>query len=397
VRILVGTIEPDIQSLLKTQLNAWGYQVGLAETSQQVSDLYTDHYHDLILIDRTLPGHNSVDLIKRIRKIPAIQKPYIIILTDRQEGATAVAGTGAGADDLLVKPIQIEVLRTRILAAERIRRLEQELRDRNQSLEIANTKMKADLKGAARIQQSFLPHNKPLFEQVAFEWGLLPCDELAGDTLNILALDENHAGFYLVDVSGHGVAAALLAMTLLHSLSADKSNSVLYRPNPNSPGDFVLCSPAEVSVKLNHQFPMDDVNGQYFTYIYGLLDLTSLQVTYTAAGHPGPVVIKSNGQHQSWPTTGMPIGFMPDAVFENKCIQLAKGDRLYCFSDGIPEAINKYEEQFGQQRMLRILQENCTPTDLGNSIDQLAIAVIKWRSHAAIQDDVSILGLEILM
>ena len=175
----------------------------------------------------------------------------------------------------------------------------------------------------------------------------------------------------------------------------DKPNSVLYTADKDNPGTYRLCSPTEVSTKLNHQFPMDDINGQYFTYIYGILDLTSLQVTYTAAGHPGPVIIRKNGDQETLPATGMPVGFLPDTVYGEKQIPLYPGDRLYCFSDGIPEANNKYEEQFGLSRMMRNLSSNRAPVSLSKSIDNLAIAVIKWRSHAAIQDDLSIVGLEV--
>jgi sigma-B regulation protein RsbU (phosphoserine phosphatase) len=140
---------------------------------------------------------------------------------------------------------------------------------------------------------------------------------------------------------------------------------------------------------------MDDINGQYFTLIYGTLDLSRLVLQYVAAGHPGPLVVNEH-EARSLDTTGMPIGFMEDTVYVDTSVQLHQGDRVYFFSDGIPEALNKYEEQFGRERMERHLAQIYKNSTLRQSIDKLALATIKWRGGAALQDDISVIGVEIL-
>ncbi len=392
MRILVAEDDLTIRTWLKVKLKKWGYETDLAEDGMQAIELYQQHTHALVLTDWMMPRLDGIGLIQKIRETASVSKTYIILVTAKQESGDVITGIEAGADDYIVKPVQSEELRARIIAAIRILSLEEELQKKNDNLEFANMQMKNDLIVAARIQQSFLPHTLPQFQEIEFEWGLLPCDELAGDALNVIKLDDNYVGFYLLDVSGHGVAAALLAMTLIHTLSADKPNSVLFESKDDS--TYRYRSPARVAEILNNQFPMDDINGQYFTIVYGVISLDTRIVEYVAAGHPGPIVIPKEGDPKSLPTTGMPIGFLPDAAYEEESIQLQQGDRFYFFSDGIPETTNKYDEQYGLERMNRILQQQqlCT---LRMCVDNLAVSAIKWNGQSTMNDDVSILGLEI--
>ncbi len=392
MRILVAEDDLTIRTWLKVKLKKWGYETDLAEDGMQAIELYQQHTHALVLTDWMMPRLDGIGLIQKIRETTSVSKTYIILVTAKQESGDVITGIEAGADDYIVKPVQSEELRARIIAAIRILSLEEELQKKNDNLEFANMQMKNDLIVAARIQQSFLPHTLPQFQEIEFEWGLLPCDELAGDALNVIKLDDNYVGFYLLDVSGHGVAAALLAMTLIHTLSADKPNSVLFESKDDS--TYRYRSPARVAEILNNQFPMDDINGQYFTIVYGVISLDTRVIKYVAAGHPGPIVIPREGDSKSLPTTGMPIGFLPDAAYEEESIQLQQGDRFYFFSDGIPETTNKYDEQYGLERMNRILQQQqlCT---LRMCVDNLAVSAIKWNGQSTMNDDVSILGLEI--
>jgi len=393
MRILVAEDDNTIRTWLKIKLSKWGYEIDLAEDGLKAYELYQQHAHTLVMTDWMMPNLDGIGLIQKIRETASVSKTYIIMVTAKQEGGDVITGVEAGADDYIVKPVQSDELQARLIAARRILKLESELQQQNANLEFANMQMKADLAVAARIQQSFLPHKELIFKEVIFEWGLLPCDELAGDALNVIQLDDFHLGFYLLDVSGHGVAAALLAMTLIHTLSADQANSTLYKRSDD--GSYSILPPAKVAERLNNQFPMDDINGQYFTFIYGVIDLQTKCVTYTAAGHPGPVVISTDIEPISLPTTGMPIGFIPDNKYEEETVQLKQGDRLVCFSDGILECTNKYEEQFGRERLMRQLQQQYNSVSLRDCIDKLVVSALKWNGLSPLGDDVSILSLEI--
>ena len=396
MRIIVVESDPSGRSWLQSKLVDWNYQADVTIDPNDAWSRIMDDAHDLILLEWAKEHSESASLLARIRDTFGPSKPYIILMTPTLDHSELLAGMESGADDSIIKPIQSTLLRARLMAVERIIKLESELMKQNTRLEITNSQMKKDLLVAARIQRSFLPHSPPLFPNAEFQWGLLPCEELAGDALNVIHLNETQVGLYLLDVSGHGVAAALMAMTLIHLLSADKPNSGLFAADPREPGGYQVLTPARVATRLNQQFPMDDINGQYFTCIYGVLDLQTLRLTYAAAGHPGPVLVSASGASRLFDSTGMPIGFVADSLYEEHSIELVPGDRLYFFSDGIPEAFNKYEEQFSVERLVRTLEKARLSTgSLRNSIDDLLVAALKWRGGAALTDDVSVVGLEI--
>ena len=132
----------------------------------------------------------------------------------------------------------------------------------------ANERMKADLEAAAQIQKSLLPNLSPVMEGVRFAWEVKPCEELAGDILNIFRLDEHHLGFYILDVSGHGVPAAMLSVTLHEVLSPFPSPTSLLTRLKDEGAGFQIVSPAEVCQQLNGLSPMNPMTRQYFTLLY---------------------------------------------------------------------------------------------------------------------------------
>ena len=249
-------------------------------------------------------------------------------------------------------------------AVEDVIRLERSLEQRNHELIGANARlaevnrrMERDLRAAARIQETFLPRGEPDFPGARFAWHYRPCEELAGDGLNVFALDDRHAALYVFDVSGHGVASALLSVSLSRVLSPPSEPSSVLRPEAitdgvAAPGGCVL-SPAEVAGRLNRMFPFDEATEQYFTMIYGVLDVTS-----------GAVPLRLGRASRAWRTSrrpargrivenrGFPIG-LAELPYEEQVLAMAPGDRIYLYSDGIPEAMDADGEVFGGDRMLR--------------------------------------------
>src|SRR5687767_3288734 len=133
--------------------------------------------------------------------------------------------------------------------------------------------MSRDLKAAAKIQESFLPRAVPRIRGTDFAWLYRPCDELAGDGLNIISLgDNNQVGLYVLDVSGHGVASALLSVTLGRLLSppSDPSSILIRRGGAGGPAE--ITPPAEVAAHVNRHFPFDGATEQLTTMVYGILD-----------------------------------------------------------------------------------------------------------------------------
>lgn len=271
------------------------------------------------------------------------------------------------------------------------KRAEEALRQANRKLEEANKRMAQDLEAAAKIQRSLLPNDIPEFPGFTFSWAFRPCTELAGDILNIRPLDHRHVALYVIDVSGHGVAAALFAFTLSHLLSAIPGESVLLTPTDEEPSGRRITSPAEVARRLNRKFPFDSRTNQYFTMIYGVLDSKTGQFRYVSAGHPGPLWAPSLGQPVDLTSSGHPVGLISGASYEERTLQLAHGDRLYLITDGITEAQNAAGEESGVERFLRALDKT-RRLPLNKASEELMRDVEIWSGGVGLTDDASILA-----
>ena len=258
-----------------------------------------------------------------------------------------------------------------------------------------NERMKNDLEAAAEIQRSLLPPEYAEIKGVRFASAFRPCDELGGDIFNAFQLDGRHLGLYILDVSGHGVSAALLSVTLSRILSPPPDQSSLLRQQIGNSAEYHLVQPAEVANKLNRQFPMKPDKLQYFTLVYGILDLETHDFRYVVAGHPRPIHISRNSGAICIDDGGIPIGALRDSRYVECSINLEPGDRLFLYSDGITETTSPDDVEFGQDRLIKTL-DSSHGMPLTKSISSLLEDVDAWRGGGRLTDDVSILGVEIM-
>ena len=151
---------------------------------------------------------------------------------------------------------------------------------------------------------------------VRCQWRLEPSGYVAGDIFNFFAMDEKEVGFYLLDVSGHGVPAAMLSVTLSMILTPDVTRgSPVKRFNRATQLSEIL-PPGDVIRELNRRFQSKD--DRYFTMVYGLFDTRSSLLRVAQAGHPGPVLMRQDGQPVILGTGGMPVGISgPRSTFDS--------------------------------------------------------------------------------
>jgi sigma-B regulation protein RsbU (phosphoserine phosphatase) len=401
MKVLIAEDDQISAQVLCSHLQKWGHEVITAETGTAAWRLFQQDDIALVITDWMMPEMDGLELVRRIRSSPRPGYVYIILLTAKSRKEDIVRGMDAGADDFLVKPFDREELRVRLRAGERIVQLEQSLARRNEELQTANAqisaanrRMQRDLEAAAKIQHALLPTSLPDTAQACFAWTFKPCEELAGDILGVVNLDEEHVALYALDVSGHGVAAALSSVSVRHLLSPSPSGASILRQRLPGSNAFYLARPAEVAEELNQQFPMDPATGQFFTLIYGILNLNTHEFRFVSAGHPAPIHLPRQRPPVALTCPGFPIGVNDQAVYQDQILQLGPGDRLYLCSDGIPEAFNDREEQFGTARLMATLDEN-RGLSLQASLDHLLQAVEGWYGSAGPVDDVSVLAVEI--
>ncbi len=409
--LLVVDDNPENRDMLTRRLRRRGYDVGEAENGLQALDLAAAREFDVVLLDVMMPVMDGLETLRRLRQTRSVAELPVIMTTAKGESEDVVQALTLGANDYVTKPINLPVALARIetqlslrRAVQEIRRLEADLAARNVDLEAANgrlstsnARMKRDLEAAARIQQAFLPGAAPSVGTAHFAWRYRPCDELAGDTLNVVPLDGRHVGVFVVDVSGHGVPAALLSVTVSRLLSRTTEGCPLVRRGSNGSSALEVVSPAEVASELANRFPFDPGTRQYFTCVYGVLDCSTGEFRYVCAGHPGPIHLPRGRSPVRLQHAGRPIGLLPAALaaagYADHTVTLGPGDRIYLFTDGIPEAASPSDDEFGFERLEEAI---CTSRadPLQSGVDTLVARVEAWCGDAGVADDVSVLAIE---
>ena len=197
--------------------------------------------------------------------------------------------------------------------------VEDQLAESNLELQRTQSRLSEELTEAANYIFSILP--EPRRESPRTEWLLVPSTELGGDSFGYHEIDDDHIAFYLLDVCGHGVGAALLSVTAINVLRSAALPKTDFR------------DPAAVLSALNEAFPMERQHNMYFTIWYGVYQRSTGQLRYGSGGHPPSILCKAD-QVVTLSTPGLAIGMMPEMVYRTASCMISPGDRLHLVSDG---------------------------------------------------------------
>ncbi|HEY9071144.1 MAG TPA: SpoIIE family protein phosphatase [Candidatus Ozemobacteraceae bacterium] len=379
---------------LAKRLSENGYEVFHEIPGQSHAERIMRHHPAVVILDGDADPHGAFALLRSIGNLLI----HRVIVVRPETMNRFPPGWQDDVDDVLVRPLRTADVLARLAVAERLLDLESELRQRmtrleeaNRAIARANALMKQDLYAVAKIQTSLLPSSLPAVSEAEFAWTYRPRLELAGDGLNVFRLDEDHVGFYVLDVSGSGTAAALLSVSLSRTISPFPIQSTLLKSLTDAAPGYRLSPPAEVLGKLNDQFPFEADLVQYFTIFYGVLNVKTSRLRYASAGHPLPVVFRPGEGSTSLEGGGYPIGFVENAIFEEREVALRRGDRLFLFSDGLAEAHGEDGRQFGRFGMIGALGR-LAECSLKECVAGLIAEAEAWSGAGGFHDDVSLLA-----
>lgn len=197
-------------------------------------------------------------------------------------------------------------------------------------------------------------------------------------------------GLYLLDVSGHGVAAALLSVTLARLLSPSLNQSTLLRvPQPDQK-HYRLLDPVEVVRQLNRWLLANPAGEQYFTMVYGVFDIPTCCLRFVSAGHPGLLYVPCAGEPTILRIPNLPIGCVEDAEYEESVLTLHPGDRPFLYSDGLIESFNPAGEAFGAARLRELVHRGRKET-IDSCVRRMIRQVLAWSADSP-HDDLSMLA-----
>jgi sigma-B regulation protein RsbU (phosphoserine phosphatase) len=351
-RILIADDQPDVLNALRLLLKGQGYETEAVASPAELLRAVAEREFDLLLMDLnyardTTSGREGLDLLSHLHENE--DGPAIVVMTGWATVGLAVEAMQYGVADFVEKPWTnarlLEILQKQIAAGRERRasrrRSAQENKDHK---EIAQQfhQQEREVAEARSIQQGLLPKTIP--QQAGYEiagaWQ--PAQSIGGDYYDVLAFDETTLGLCIADVAGKGLPAALLMSNLQAAVRGLASPAL---------------SPDGLCARLNSLVCHNTGNDRFITFFYAQLDGPARLLRYTNAGHNAPIVLHSDGSHQRLQEGGGVLGVFPNQRFAAGAVQLAPGDRVILFTDGVTEASDPAGEEFGEARLLCLLQE----------------------------------------
>ncbi len=306
-----------------------------------------------------------------IDKLPVIEAVDVTI-TSRQGELLGVLYLDSRAPTSAFSALDREVLRT--LAREAATVVE------NARLFAASrekVRLDHEIQIASEIQQRLLPKSLPDLPDIAVAGSTLACYSVGGDCFDVIELGGGRRGFFVGDVAGKGISAALLA-TLLQGVFFTTAAM-----------DIPIC---DIFSRVNKYLCERTQDSRYATVFYGVLDREG-NFEYVNAGHVPPLIRRQSGELEPLASANFPVGLFAEAEYESARVKVAHGEFLVIYTDGVSEAANVRREEFGEERLRQILAESAART-----VDELASAIrdgVKMFTQGAPQsDDITVLAIQ---
>lgn len=244
-----------------------------------------------------------------------------------------------------------------------------------QNEKIDRERLETEVSVARQIQKTFLPATLNIDQnwQIAAEW--LTAKQMGGDLYDLIDLGDDRYGIFIADVADKGIGAALF-MALTRTLVRV------------STGWF--STPSEMVAWLNKELAPDCENGMFVTAFLGILNAATGVLTYVNAGHNPPILVH-NGGTTALTRTGIALGAMEDAVYEQRQVELNADDLLCLYTDGITEAFSPQGEMFGDDRLRELLASSAVDQTAVEVMDDVLFAVREMTNNSALSDDISIM------
>lgn len=362
-RILIADDQAHVREALELLLKNEGFLSESVSSPAAVVEAIRERSFDIALLDLnyardTTSGDEGLELLSRIRELDSCLP--VVLMTAWASIELAVEAMQGGGRDFVQKPWDnaklLESLRRQIEEGRVLRQKKREMQE------------------ARDIQQRLLPAALLKLSGCDIESFWEPAKEVGGDYFDAIRLTESSAAFCIGDVAGKGLPAALLMSNLQASVRGLAQST---------------SSPAEMCRQLNRVALENTRPDRFTTFFYGVLDATRRSLRYSNAGHVPPIVVRQDGTIRRLSDGGTVLGVFSDAGYEESEVLFTAGDRLVLITDGITEAANSRDEEFGEGRLIRLLleQRHLPATELR----QVLLEAIASFAGQALQDDATLM------
>ena len=376
-KVLVVDDEPDLEPLLlqrmRRAIRSGRYEFVFANNGLDALDKLNQHEDiDMVLSDINMPQMDGLTLLEQIPEVdPNIRCVIVSAYGDMDNIRTAM---NRGAFDFVTKPIDFRDLRVTIdRTLSHIEEWKAALQSRDQLVAIQN-----ELSVASTIQQSILPTEFPYTDQYSVYGSMESARNVGGDFFDVITLSDGHLGLAIADVSDKGVPAALFMMssrTLLKGAAIG------------------LPDPGDVLTTVNDLLVENNETAMFVTLVYAVFNPQTGRLTYANGGHNPPLVIHADGSSTLLPQTGgIMLGVMDGFDFEQSAYTLERGETLVLYTDGVTEAMNEAEEEFGVERLVEVFESDPShASDPKAATEAIFDAVHKFAGDAPQSDDITCL------
>jgi sigma-B regulation protein RsbU (phosphoserine phosphatase) len=387
--------------MVSMHLRRWGYRVSECETADAALGLCRTSDIDIIISDWMMPGMTGLEFCREFRGLDRESYGYFVLLTSKSETTEIADGLEAGADDFLTKPVASNELRARLRAGERMLAMQAELLTKNKvivstlvELQKLYDSLDRDLIEARKLQQTLIRDRVRDYGWSRASLILRNSGRVGGDLVGSFRVDEDRVVVYSIDVSGHGVASAMMTARLAGFLTGSSpEQNLAFQTGPD--GDHILLPPAAVVDRFNRLMLEEIQADQYFTMAFAVIDRRTGRLDLVQAGHPHPLLIRRDGRVQRLGHGGLPVGLVEGARYDQITVPVAPGDRLVLVSDGFTECPLPEGQDFGEDGVIESIRASAhlTGSDL---LEAMVWDLTAKAGTDSFPDDVSGIVLDLL-
>jgi serine phosphatase RsbU (regulator of sigma subunit) len=377
--LIVDDREPNVR-LIEGMLRVGGYtSVHSTTNPNEVCELHRANRYGVILLDLQMPGMDGFQVMESLKKIEA--GGYLPVLVITAQPDHKLRALEAGAKDFVSKPFDLAELRARVHNILEVRLLHLELKGCVAELEASRElirlktleerkKMEQELALAQETQESLLPRDLPLFDNFRIHAFNNPTRYVGGDFYDFLQMSSGELMGVLADVSGKGMAAALLSSMVLGALGTEFRSGT---------------APQEVLNRVNQLLCEKSLPYQFVTLFLFLLNPDG-EGQFISAGHNTAFVFRcATGKIEALAPDAYFLGMFDFASYQTRAFRLDRGDTLVVYSDGLTDAENPMGEMFGEKRLLEIIREEAPSGS--NAVEQKLLKAIEDFTQGIPQTD----------